>query len=127
MESSEQDNLPASGILRSNLGHIQNLAQASSDAMIDAHLRLYRQIEAINRKWFDRLSETRDSEVALGNNLRNCADPAQAGALCREWVVSRGAIMASDMESFGKLWLDFCSQAISSGQQPLPSESSKAG
>jgi hypothetical protein len=86
------------------------LAHASSEALIEVHFRLYRQIERINRKWFDRLAETRDSEIAPGNGLLQCRDPTQAATLCRKWVLRRGAILAGAMQSFRQLWLDFCAE-----------------
>ena len=129
MTSDTQSDGGNSGTLRSHLGHSLHLAHSSSDALIEAHLRLYRQIETVNRKWFDRLGETRDSEVALGKALLQCPNPVEAAALCREWIMRQGTILAADMQDSSKLWLDFCSGIAAVGvtrQSPGSENSSSA-
>jgi hypothetical protein len=127
MTSNTQSDQGNSGTLRSHLGHSLHLAHSSSDALIEAHLQLYRQIETVNRKWFDRLGETRDSEVALGNMLLQCPNPVEAGALCREWIMRQGTILAADMQDSSQLWLDFCSRIAAVGGTRQSPESEKAG
>jgi len=52
-----------------------------------------------------------------------CPNPVEAGAMCREWIQRRGTIFASDMQSFGKLWLEFCAEMVASGKENLSPES----
>jgi hypothetical protein len=116
MTISEQGHARESGFVRSHLNHSFKLAKESSDALIAAHLHLYRHIGVINRRWLERLDETRDLEVALANVLLQCPDPVEANALCRDWILRRGEVLASDMQEFGKLWQEFCREVIASGQ-----------
>jgi len=92
---------------RSSLKQDDVLSPRVMFALTEAHLRLFKQIELVNRVWLDRIEATRQSEMELGARLLKCADPGDAVALCQEWMSTRVADFVADNQRIATLWLEF--------------------
>jgi hypothetical protein len=52
-------------------------------ALAKVHLRLFKQIELVNRAWLDSVDAARKSEAELGTRLLKCTDPKDAVSICQ--------------------------------------------
>ena len=78
--------------------------------MAEAHLRLFRQIEAINHAWSESVRRARESETKFARRLIDCRDAARAAELCAEWLTTRAATFVTESQRFTGLWLNFYSE-----------------
>jgi hypothetical protein len=81
-------------------------------ALTESHLRLFKQIELVNRVWCDRIDATRRSEMELGARLLKCTDPGDAVALCHEWMSKHVADFIADNQRIATLWLEFAHSSV---------------
>jgi hypothetical protein len=81
-------------------------------ALTESHLRLFKQIELVNRIWLDRIEVTLKSEMELGARLLICTDPGDAVALCHEWMSKRVADFVSDNQRIAMLWFEFAHPTV---------------
>jgi hypothetical protein len=89
----------------------ESLALARMDVLIGAHRKLFDRVQSINRLWLARVEETRESEVQLGMRLLQSRNPAEASAVCNDWMLARIASFISDNEMMTKLWFDLYTEA----------------
>ena len=85
-------------------------------ALTKGHLRLFKQIELVNRVWVDSVEAARKSEMELGRRLLERTDPNDAVAVCREWMSRRVVNFVVDNHRINKLWLDFAQEIESAAE-----------
>ena len=102
------------------------LLNTPANALIGAHVRLFKQVEMIDRAWQERVALTRKAEVALGYSLLECHDPTSAISLCGEWMRRQAMDFASDMLAFAETLLEFSSHFDRNGK-PLPTSEGEVG
>jgi hypothetical protein len=89
------------------------LSPVAMTALAKVHLRLFKQIELVNRAWLDSVDAARKSEAELGTRLLKCTDPKDAVSICQEWMSRRIVNFVADNHKITKLWLD-CAQEMTS-------------
>jgi hypothetical protein len=99
---------------RPSLQQHKLLSPVAMTALTKSHLRLFKQIELVNRVWLDSVEAARQSEMELGRRLLERTDPTDAVTVCREWTSRRVVNFVADNHRITKLWLDFA-QEIESG------------
>lgn len=86
------------------------LSPAAMTALTAAHLRLFKQIERVNRMRTEGIEEVRRSEAELGLRLLRCSAGADAVDICKEWMLRRAAHFVAENHRIVGLWMDFANE-----------------
>lgn len=82
------------------------MGQAQMNAIIDAHLRLHRHVEAMNRTWLESIQSAKDEEIELGRALRDCPSQSEAVSRCNAWLAVRAASFVADANRMSAMWME---------------------
>ena len=80
------------------------LGQAEMNTIIDAHYRLQKRIETMNRAWLESMREAWNEEIELSRRLRDCSGPPKVVGRCDAWLATRSQLhrlYASDVDLAG--------------------------
>lgn len=99
------------GSMRKLIANVPMMGPRQMALMAESHIRLFKQIEDVNKVWTESVQRTKESETEFARRLIDCADPAKAAELCVEWMTARARSFLADSQSFSSLWLSFCSYA----------------
>src|SRR5260370_31368409 len=93
------------------------LSAVAKVALTKTHFRLFEQIELVNRAWLDSVEAAHKSEVELSRRLLRCTAPADAAAVCQEWMSRRVVNFVVHNHMMTKLWLDFVPDQARPGEK----------
>jgi hypothetical protein len=88
------------------------LSGVAIEIVVEAHLRLFKQIEDLNHAWSESVQRAREAETDFAHRMMGCSDPAKAAELCTEWLAKRAAAFLTETQRFTGLWLNFYSDAV---------------
>ncbi len=106
-----EDKKSLTGAKPESKGNSKMMGHEQMALVMEAHDRLFGQIDEINRAWLDSVKHAREAESEFTRRLVECTDPGQAAELCSEWLKSRAANFLADSQRFAGLWLRFYSAA----------------
>jgi hypothetical protein len=94
--------------------------------MSEAHLKLFKQVAAVNRAWSDCIRRAHDTESDFTRRLIDCKDAGKASELCTEWLMTRAAAFLAESQRFTDMWLSFYSETAAAALGSPASTTSSA-
>jgi hypothetical protein len=113
--------------------HRQCIAQGENNmtkntettGIVDLNGNLFEQMRDMNRAWLERLRETRQMESEFGSRLLVAKNPAEAAAICNDWMAKRLQSVAAEQQIFTTAWLGLVSHVVRSTSAMALNESER--